>query len=226
MFEGIINFFKKFSKNEDLEAGSKDTAKERLHLVLMQDRANVSADFLDMMKQEIIEVIKKYIEVDEKEIDVKLTNKTNEDGSVGAPALYANIPISKIKNENKEKLVKENENKTIKTDKNNGKSDNILNIKEQEEIKESENVKEKQEKIKESENSKEEIKNKNNNQNNEKNTKEELEVKKTTNNEKNSDKNNETINKTKENKNNKNVYKSAKNNTNIKVASNNKKLNK
>ena len=69
----------------------------------MQDRANVSADFLDMMKQEIIDVIKKYIEVDEKEIDVKLTNKTNEDGSIGAPALYANIPISKIKNENKQK---------------------------------------------------------------------------------------------------------------------------
>lgn len=103
MFEGIINFFKRFSKNEDLESGSKDTAKERLHLVLMQDRANVSADFLDMMKQEIIDVIKKYIEVDEKEIDVKLTNKTNEDGSIGAPALYANIPISKIKNENKQK---------------------------------------------------------------------------------------------------------------------------
>ena len=98
MFEGIINFFKKFSKNEE-ESKSKDTAKERLHLVLMQDRANVSADFLDMMKQEIIDVIKKYIEVDEKEIDVKLTNKTNEDGSIGAPALYANIPISKIKNE-------------------------------------------------------------------------------------------------------------------------------
>ena len=44
----------------------KKTAKERLHLVLMQDRANVSADFLDMMKQEIIEVIKKYIDIDEK----------------------------------------------------------------------------------------------------------------------------------------------------------------
>lgn len=103
MFEGIIKLFKKFSKNQEEEAKSKDTAKERLHLVLMQDRANISADFLEMMKQEIIDVIKKYIEVDEKEIDVKLTNKTNEDGSVGAPALYANIPISKIKNENKEK---------------------------------------------------------------------------------------------------------------------------
>ena len=98
MFEGIVSFFKKFAKNEEITAKSKDTAKERLHLVLMQDRANVSADFLEMMKQEIIEVIKKYIDVEEKEIDVKLTNKTNEDGSIGAPALYANIPIAKIKN--------------------------------------------------------------------------------------------------------------------------------
>ena len=56
MFDGIINFFKKFGKTEQEEVKSKDTAKERLHLVLMQDRANVSADFLEMMKQEIIDV--------------------------------------------------------------------------------------------------------------------------------------------------------------------------
>ena len=65
MFENIVSFFKKFGKKEQKEVNSKDTAKERLHLVLMQDRANVSADFLDMMRQEIIEVIKKYIDVDE-----------------------------------------------------------------------------------------------------------------------------------------------------------------
>ena len=70
MFDGIINFFKKFGKTEQEEVKSKDTAKERLHLVLMQDRANVSADFLEMLKQEIIDVIKKYITVDENEIDV------------------------------------------------------------------------------------------------------------------------------------------------------------
>ena len=45
----------------------------------MQDRANVSADFLELMKQEIIDVIKKYIEVDESAIDVRLTNKKTED---------------------------------------------------------------------------------------------------------------------------------------------------
>lgn len=99
MFENLINFFKNFGKKDKQKENSKDTAKERLHLVLMQDRANVSADFLELMKQEIIEVIKKYIEVDEKAIDVRLTNKTNEDGTVGAPALYANIPITTIKND-------------------------------------------------------------------------------------------------------------------------------
>ncbi len=99
MFENIINIFKRGKKRELLKSSSKETAKERLHLVLMQDRANVSADFLDLMRQEIIEVIKKYIDIDEKAIDVRLTNETNEDGTQGAPALYANIPILNIKDE-------------------------------------------------------------------------------------------------------------------------------
>ena len=116
MFENIMKFFKK--TNNKKEEINKDTAKERLHLVLMQDRANVSADFLDMMKQEIIDVIKKYIDVDEKEIDVKLTNKQNSDGTTGATALYANIPIKSIKNEtrkiaNKVELEKERQQEKL-----------------------------------------------------------------------------------------------------------------
>lgn len=94
-----MKFFRKIAKKEDQSLNSKDAAKERLHLVLMQDRANVSADFLELMKQEIIEVIKKYIDVDETAIDVRLTNKDNGDGTKGAPALYANIPIMNIKDE-------------------------------------------------------------------------------------------------------------------------------
>ncbi len=112
MFESIMNFFKKLGKSENKETKSKETAKERLHLVLMQDRANVSADFLEMMKQEIIEVIKKYIEVDEKEIDVRLTNEVKEDGTTGAPSLYANIPIVNIKNDMK-KEVEQQANKKV-----------------------------------------------------------------------------------------------------------------
>ena len=125
MFENLTKFFKKFNKKDDkANANSKDAAKERLHLVLMQDRANVSADFLELMKQEIIEVIKKYIDVDEEAIDVRLTNKENEDGTNGAPALYANIPILNIKNEARkvdskeieknEKEEKKDESKEVK----------------------------------------------------------------------------------------------------------------
>ena len=110
MFESIMNFFKKMSKKEEQTLKSKDAAKERLHLVLMQDRANVSADFLDLMKQEIIEVIKKYIDIDESAMDVRLTNKENGDGINGAPALYANIPILNIKDEVRQTAqVKKNE---------------------------------------------------------------------------------------------------------------------
>ena len=108
MFESVIKFFKNLGKKENTKESS-DTAKERLHLVLMQDRANVSADFLDLMKQEIIDVIKKYIEVDEKEIDVRLTNQANDDGTNGAPALYANIPILNIKNDVKGEKMREQE---------------------------------------------------------------------------------------------------------------------
>ena len=110
-----MKFIRKITKKEGETLNSKDAAKERLHLVLMQDRANVSADFLELMKQEIIEVIKKYIDVDENAIDVRLTNKENGDGTKGAPALYANIPIVNIKDEVKQNEKKDNQE--VKQDK-------------------------------------------------------------------------------------------------------------
>ena len=108
MFENVIKFLKKGIKKEEQKANSKSAAKERLHLVLMQDRANVSADFLELMKQEIIEFIKKYIVVEEQDIDVRLKNKVEEDGSQGAPFLYANIPVLNVNNEAKKDLEVEN----------------------------------------------------------------------------------------------------------------------
>ena len=85
----------------------------------MQDRANVSADFLDLMKQEIIEVIKKYIDVDESAIDVRMTNRQNEDGTSGAPALYANIPIMSIKDDVLREKIKTKEEDKLKKNKEN-----------------------------------------------------------------------------------------------------------
>ena len=138
MFESITQFFQKFRKSEKEE--SKSTAKERLHLVLAQDRANISADFLEMMKQEIIEVIKKYIDIDEKAIDVRLTNKEGEDGKIGAPALYANIPIITIKNEARkvDGLTRKDNGNQIEDEK--AKNDIINESKEQADIEQIEKV--------------------------------------------------------------------------------------
>ncbi len=140
MFKSIMKFFKKDNKNKETSTKSKEAAKERLHLVLMQDRANVSVDFLELMKQEIIDVIKKYIEVDDDAIDVRLTNKENGDGTAGAPALYANIPILNIKNEAKKEVElekKEQEEKKEVKDENDEESEPIEE-KEDEEEKEEE----------------------------------------------------------------------------------------
>lgn len=86
-----MDLFKLFSK----EPPSKDVAKERLKLILIHDRANVSPQFLEMVKGDIIRVISDYAEIDENGLEIKLT-RANECGS-DSPALVANIPIKKMK---------------------------------------------------------------------------------------------------------------------------------
>lgn len=166
MFENIIKFFKGLGKKE--KEDSKNTAKERLHLVLAQDRANISADFLEMMKQEIIDVIKKYIDIDEEAIDVRMANKPGEDGLVGAPALYANIPILTIKNDarklegtiNKEEIHKKDEKENSKNKEENEKAE-VTESKEEKNSQEKEVIEENIEEKTEEENSEEvkEVKN-------------------------------------------------------------------
>lgn len=76
---------------------SKDVAKERLKLVLIHDRANVSPQFLEMVKGEIIKVIRNYMEIDEEALDIQLTKTVSEEGEGVVPALIANIPIKSVK---------------------------------------------------------------------------------------------------------------------------------
>lgn len=93
-FKELFSFF---TKNKN----SKDIAKERLKLVLIHDRANVSPQFLEMVKGEIIKVIQNYMEIDESELDIQLTKTKSEDGNRVVPALVANIPIRNVKNSGK-----------------------------------------------------------------------------------------------------------------------------
>ncbi len=73
------------------EVASKEIAKERLRLVLVQDRASVSPQFLEMLRQEIVRVVSEYMEIDDKAMDVSLTSHDN------TAALVASIPIKRLK---------------------------------------------------------------------------------------------------------------------------------
>lgn len=92
-----MDLFKLFGKKEEK---SKNVAKERLKLVLVHDRADLSPKFLDMIKGDIIRVISEYADIDEEGLDIKLTRMKRDVDSTTISALVANIPIIKVK-ENK-----------------------------------------------------------------------------------------------------------------------------
>ncbi len=70
---------------------SKDVAKERLRLLLIHDRAHLSPELLQEVKQEIIDVINKYMEIDEESSQVQLTRGQN------SAQLEANMIVKNIK---------------------------------------------------------------------------------------------------------------------------------
>ena len=88
-----MDSFKWFNRS----TSSKDIAKERLKLVLIHDRANVSPQFLEMIKGELIKVISDYMEIDEAGLEIKLTRTKREIDDSTVPALVANIPIKRMK---------------------------------------------------------------------------------------------------------------------------------
>lgn len=90
-----MDFLKLFNLKKE---NSKNTAKERLKLVLVHDRSDLSPKLLDMMKSDIIRVISEYVDIDEEEMDIKVTRMKKDSGAAPSSALVANIPILKVKN--------------------------------------------------------------------------------------------------------------------------------
>lgn len=72
-------------------AASKDIAKERLRLVLVHDRVNVSPQLMEVLKDDMIKVISNYMDINEQEMEVNLTNHNS------SVALIANIPVNSMK---------------------------------------------------------------------------------------------------------------------------------
>ena len=85
----IFNFFAKKQQ-------SKNIAKDRLKLVLIHDRADCSPVVLEMLKNDILQVIAKYMDIENEELDIQITQTATEDHK-NVPMLMANIPIKNLK---------------------------------------------------------------------------------------------------------------------------------
>lgn len=83
----LIGFKKALSREEP----SKERAKRRLKLLLIQDRATIAPEVLGLIRDEIIGVISRYIEVEEEGAELSIEMMGEE------YALIANIPIKDVK---------------------------------------------------------------------------------------------------------------------------------
>lgn len=95
-----MDFFS-FFKKKDINSSS-SVARDRLKLVLVHDRVDCSSQVLEMLKTDIIKVISNYMEIDEEELDIQITQTESEQNNGSVPVLYANIPIKSMRKINAE----------------------------------------------------------------------------------------------------------------------------
>ena len=86
----ITNLFKKENSKED--------AKNRLKLVLIQDRAMLPSGMLENMKDDILQVLSKYVEIEKSKLSIEVCPYDEDPRKI---ALVANIPILKASDRTK-----------------------------------------------------------------------------------------------------------------------------
>ncbi len=72
-------------------AGSGTVAKQRLQLVLVQDRVTLPPEVMEAIREDIIAVLSKYVDIEQDGIEVVLTAGSNTD------KLTANIPLRRTR---------------------------------------------------------------------------------------------------------------------------------
>ncbi|MFW5962287.1 MAG: cell division topological specificity factor MinE [bacterium] len=87
----MLEFFKKVFGQED---DSKDIAKQRLQFVLVQDRIKLSPQQTKDLKRDLLEVISKYIDIDDQNIEMEINRKED------MMALLANFPVHRARSKN------------------------------------------------------------------------------------------------------------------------------
>ena len=94
LFSDLYNTITKFFKAQD-ETGdaSKSVATNRLKLVLMQDRTNLTPRILEQMRSELIELLSRYVELDKELLDLNFEQEGDQ------VALMLSIPVIRAKDE-------------------------------------------------------------------------------------------------------------------------------
>lgn len=73
------------------EPASANKAKERLKLVLINDRTDLTPQEMELMKNELIEVIARHVDIDPNAVNITITQEGREQ------RLFADIPIRQAK---------------------------------------------------------------------------------------------------------------------------------
>ncbi len=105
LYNKVIGFFRQTDAEQ--QESTKDTACNRLRVVLMQDRTNLTPELMERMRREMVELLSKYVEMDKDALELNL----EQDGE--QVALMLSIPVIRAKDEEEIKaaLAKEDEEK-------------------------------------------------------------------------------------------------------------------
>lgn len=86
----VLSLFKQTEKEEE---NAKDVACNRLRVVLMQDRTNLTPELLQRMRRELVELLSKYVEMDKDALELNFDQEGDQ------MALMLSIPVIRAKNE-------------------------------------------------------------------------------------------------------------------------------
>ncbi len=104
LYNKVLSFFHQ-AENKDKES-AKDVACNRLKLVLMQDRTNLSPAIMERMRNELIDLLSKYLELDRELLDLNLAQEDDQ------MALMLSIPVIRAKDEKEiEEILKAEDEK-------------------------------------------------------------------------------------------------------------------
>lgn len=92
LYKKVVSFFQTQEK-ENITATGKEIACNRLKLVLMQDRTNLTPYLLERMRGEMVQVLAKYVEMDQEALELNF----EQDGD--QMALMLSIPVVRAKDE-------------------------------------------------------------------------------------------------------------------------------